>query len=212
MPSHPSPGTTTRDHADTPRHRASFFARGQRQGATAKARRQDKHCGEDDPPRAPPDLCGRDAMARNNSGCGAFGQGAAGVVRRTRLSWVRRLPGRVTRLLAQRLQLIDSKPLFHSGATTCTLGSFAESWVRSSDCWVRSSIPWVLVGSIVGSIVENRPKCTAIRYISNANGAYSGTLLPPMRRSALHNPRKCAAICAIPRTDVSPGGTCFAQL
>jgi hypothetical protein len=211
MPSHPSPGTTTRDHADTPRHRASF-ARGQRQGATAKARRQDKHCGEDDPPRAPPELGGGDATARNNSGWGGFGQAVGGVVRRTRLSWVRRLPVRVTRLLAQRLQLIDSKPLFRSGATTCTLGSFAKSWVRSSDCWVRSSIPWVLVGSIVGSFVENRPKCAAIRYISNANGAYSGTVLPPMCRPALHNPRKCAAICAIPRADGASGGTCSADL
>jgi hypothetical protein len=66
------------------------------------------------------------------------------------------------------------------GATTRTSGSFEKSWVRSSDSWVRSSIPWVFVGSIVGSFVENRPKCAAIRYISNANGAYSGTFLPSM--------------------------------
>jgi CubicO group peptidase (beta-lactamase class C family) len=88
------------------------------------------------------------------------------------------------------------------GATTRTSGSFANSWVRSSESWVRSSIPWVLVGSIVGSIVENRPKCAAIRYISNANGAYSGTVLIPMCRPALHNPRKCAAIRHILRADV----------
>jgi Kef-type K+ transport system membrane component KefB len=65
-------------------------------------------------------------------------------------------------------------------ATSRTSGSFAESRVRSSDSRVRSSIPWVFVGSIVGSFVENRPKCAAIRSISNANGASGGTLLPSM--------------------------------
>jgi hypothetical protein len=41
-------------------------------------------------------------------------------------------------------------------------GSFAESWVRSSDSWVRSSISWVLVGSFVGSFVVKRAKKVSI--------------------------------------------------
>jgi hypothetical protein len=89
-----------------------------------------------------------------------------------------------------------------AGATTRTSGSFAESRVRSSESWVRSSISWVFLGSIVGSFVEKRLKCAAIRYITNANGASSGTLLPPLCRPALHNPRECAAIRHIPRADV----------
>jgi hypothetical protein len=111
----------------------------------------------------------------------------------------RRQPGRHHRRVAKSQQRRAFRAM---GATTRTSGSFAESRVRSSDCWVRSSISWVLVGSIVGSFVENRPKCAAIRYISNANGAYSGTLFAPMCRPALHNPRKCAAIRHIPRADV----------
>jgi hypothetical protein len=78
------------------------------------------------------------------------------------------------------------------GATSRALGSFAESRVRSSDSWVRSSLSWVFLGSIVGSFVEKRPKCAAIRYISNANGAYSGTVFTPMCRPATHRSGRCS--------------------
>jgi hypothetical protein len=99
-----------------------------------------------------------------------------------------------------------------AGATSRTSGSFAECRGRSSESWVRSSISWVLVGLIVGSFVEKRPKCAAIRSISNANGAYSGTVFIPMCRQAAHNPRKGAARRTISRADVPPGATCFAKL
>ena len=154
----------------------------------------------------------RDLGSRNNSGSGGSGQAAVGVVRWMRRSWVRHSAGWIMTCSREGPHPTEGKGYFRSPATSRTSGSFAKPWVRSSESWVRSSISWVFVGSFVGSFVEKRPKCAAIRYISNAYGAYSGTLLPPMCRPALHNPRKCVAGCTIRRANGASGGTCSRNL
>jgi hypothetical protein len=77
-------------------------------------------------------------------------------------------------------QPIVKQPVSAMPAATRTSGSFVEARVRSSDWWVRSSDSWVFVGSIVGSFVEKRLKCAAIRYIRIRYGAYSGAFLRSM--------------------------------